>query len=180
MMIERSLRQICRTLWSAIFLVSCGSCDRAEVKDHATRGKISAAITKQAGFPKSLRISIFSNLDDALCVPGEELDKDYNKIEIIQDGHRIFPEEAANVALRDYKGINSLEPLNIVLKGKTDFWFELDGFPLHPGPFVARAHIKVISCKELFERDHPTFLSIPVNAMLRYDPDSTEPAQPRE
>ena len=128
-------------------------------------------ITQQEGFPKSLRISISSNSLEPVCVSGAEINNAYLNLKITQNGARIFSATSSNVAIRDYKSINAVEPIYIILNGSTDFWYELDDFPLQRGPFRVEARIRMVVCSDLFGQDNPRWFAVTSTNTFNYDPD---------
>jgi hypothetical protein len=74
--------------------------------------------------------------------------------------HQKCPRRQSDRAIRLYKSMNSLDPVYIALRGKTDFWYDLSDFQLHDGEFRVEAHIRAVSCSDLFDGKNPTWLTM--------------------
>ena len=170
MMIEtqRWLRGPALLAIAAMAVLSCRPAPAPAPQD----GQVRVRIAQQEGFPRSVVISIASSGDTPFCIAGSEINNGYENLIVSQGGHRIYSSESANHAIRSYKSINALDPIYIILRGNTDFWYELNDFPLQRGRFSVQARIRMTSCSELFGPGEPRWFTAAATATFNYDPDN--------
>ena len=135
-------------------------------------GHVTVRIAQQEGFPRSVVISISNSSDTPFCVAASEIDNGYENLVISQNRHRIYSDENSNRAIRLYRSINALDPIHIVLRGNTDFWYELNDFPLQRGRFSVQARIRMTSCSELFGPGEPRWFTVSGTGAFDYNPDN--------
>jgi hypothetical protein len=156
-------------LWLALSLVmgSLSSCNGKAV----SQTRVTAALAQDPGFPTSIRITIASASAQPLCIATSEISNGYENLRVRQNGKQVFSQAFSNRAVKTYKGINALDPIHIILQGNTEFWYELEDFPLRKGAFSVTASFRMIACSELFGPGEPVWLTVPTQRIFNYDPD---------
>lgn len=153
--------------WTVPVLAALAGCQEKPPADP----QISVDLSQQEGFPKTVQITIHSNSDEPLCIPGDQINNGYENLAIAQNGKPVRSDVSSNRAMKPYKGINALDPIYVILKGDTDFWYELDDFPLAKGRFDVGANIKLVRCADLFGRIAPRWFAAAKRKTFNYDPD---------
>jgi len=72
--------------------------------------------------------------------------------------------------IRLYKSINAVDPIYLILPGKTDFLYDLSDFPLRKGQFTVKANFKMVDCSDLFKSENPRWTAVLSEASLAFDP----------
>lgn len=118
--------------------------------------------------PWQLEMTFSVNSDEPYCVSSEEVGDEFTNLVVTQKGKRIYAEMQHNRAFKDFKSLNAIDPVFILTRGQSDFWYSLADYPLEDGEVNIGGAIRVAECANLFASPRPKWISLPVRTTIMF------------